>query len=132
MPAHFRAVENAVESVKKVKQYIDNGLGVTLDVALDLEEVSQDSEQVKELEDTMLQYVDMEREVDQWVKAVELAKAAFNRQYDVSRWVSLDSNLKVVCGDISVPKLHNCLNQKRTTLCRLCSCVYSSLILFLI
>ena len=85
MPAHFRAVENAVESVKKVKQYIDNGLGVTLDVALDLEEVSQDSEQVKELEDTMLQYVDMEREVDQWAKAVELAKAAFNRQYDVSR-----------------------------------------------
>ena len=107
MPAHFRAVENAVESVKKVKQYIDNGLGVTLDVALDLEEVSQDSEQVKELEDTMLQYVDMEREVDQWAKAVELAKAAFNRQYDVSRWVSLDSNMKVVCGDISVPKLHN-------------------------
>ena len=85
MPAHFRAVENAVESVKKVKQYIGNGLGVTLDVALDLEEVSQDSEQVKELEDTMLQYVDMEREVDQWAKAVELAKAAFNRQYDVSR-----------------------------------------------
>lgn len=84
MPAHFRAVENAVESVKKVKQYIDNGLGVTLDVALDLEEVSQDSEQVKELEDTMLQYVDMERDVDQWAKAVELAKAEFNRQYDVS------------------------------------------------
>lgn len=85
MPAHFRAVENAVESVKKVKQYINNGFGVTLDVALDLEEVSQDSEQVKELEDTMLQYVDMEREVDQWAKAVELAKAEFNRQYDVSR-----------------------------------------------
>ena len=85
MPAHFRAVENAVESVKKVKQYINNGFGVTLDVALDLEEVSQDSEQVKELEDTMLQYVDMEREVDQWAKAVELAKAEFNHQYDVSR-----------------------------------------------
>ena len=85
MPAHFRAVENAMESVKKVKQYIDNGLDVTLDVALDLEEVSQDCEQVKELEDTMLQYVDMEREVDQWAKAVELAKAEFNRQYDVAR-----------------------------------------------
>ena len=74
-----------MESVKKVKQYIDNGLDVTLDVALDLEEVSQDCEQVKELEDTMLQYIDMEREVDQWAKAVELAKAEFNRQYDVAR-----------------------------------------------
>ena len=74
-----------MESVKKVKQYIDNGLDVTLDVALDLEEVSQDCEQVKELEDTVLQYIDMEREVDQWAKAVELAKAEFNRQYDVAR-----------------------------------------------
>ena len=85
MPAHFRAVENAVEKVKKVKEYVDNGLGVTLDVALDLEEVCKESEQVKELEDTMLQYIDMEREMDQWVKAVELAKAEFQKQYDVSR-----------------------------------------------
>lgn len=87
MPAHFRAVDNAVEKVKKVKEYVDNGLGVTLDVALDLEEVCKEDERVKELEDTMLQYVEMEREMDQWVKAVELAKAEFNRQYDASRWV---------------------------------------------
>lgn len=85
MPAHFRAVDNAVEKVKKVKEYVDNGLGVTLDVALDLEEVCKEDERVKELEDTMLQYVEMEREMDQWVKAVELAKAEFNRQYDASR-----------------------------------------------
>ena len=84
MPAHFRAVDNAVEKIRKVKEYIDNGLGVTLDVALDLEEVCKESEQVKELEDTMLQYIDMEREMDQWVKAVELAKTEFNRQYDAS------------------------------------------------
>ena len=130
MPAHFRAVENAMESVKKVKQYIDNGLDVTLDVALDLEEVSQDCEQVKELEDTMLQYIDMEREVDQWAKAVELAKAEFNRQYDVARWVGLDANFKVVCGDIAIPKLmHNNIKDRRTTLF---SCVCSSSILFLV
>ncbi|KAL9962692.1 hypothetical protein ACROYT_G031817 [Oculina patagonica] len=84
MPAHFRAVENAVEKVKKVKEYVDNGLGVTLDVALDLEEVCQDSERVKELEDTMLQYIDMNRELEQWEKAIDLAKAEFNRQYDAS------------------------------------------------
>ena len=85
MPAHFRAVDNAVEKVRKVKEYVDNGLVVTLDVALDLEEVSKESQQVKELEDTMLQYIAMGREMDQWVKAVELAKTEFNRQYDASR-----------------------------------------------
>lgn len=86
MPAHFRAVDNAVEKVRKVKEYVDNGLGVTLDVALDLEEVSKGNELVKELEDTMLQYVSMEREMDQCMKAVELAKEEFNRKYDVNRW----------------------------------------------
>lgn len=86
MPAHFRAVDNAVEKVRKVKEYVDNGVGVTLDVALDLEEVSKDNELVKELEDTMLQYVSMEREMDQCMKAVELAKEEFNRKYDVNRW----------------------------------------------
>ena len=86
MPAHFRAVDNAVEKVRKVKEYVDNGLGVTLDVALDLEEVSKDNELVKELEDTMLQYVSMEREMDQCMKAVGLAKEEFNRKYDVNRW----------------------------------------------
>ena len=85
MPAHFRAVDNAVEKVRKVKEYVDNGLGVTLDVALDLEEVSKGNELVKELEDTMLQYVSMEREMDQCMKAVELAKEEFNRKYDVNR-----------------------------------------------
>lgn len=85
MPAHFRAVDNAVEKVRKVKEYVDNGLGVTLDVALDLEEVSKDNELVKELEDTMLQYVSMEREMDQCMKAVGLAKEEFNRKYDVNR-----------------------------------------------
>ena len=85
MPAHFRAVDNAVEKVRKVKEYVDNGLGVTLDVALDLEEVSKDNELVRELEDTMLQYVSMEREMDQCMKAVELAKEEFNRKYDVNR-----------------------------------------------
>ena len=85
MPAHFRAVDNAVEKVKKVKEYVDNGLGVTLDVALDLEEVCKESERVKELEDTMLQYIDMEQEMEKWTKAVDLAKAEFNRQYDASR-----------------------------------------------
>lgn len=84
MPAHFRAVDNAVEKVRKVKEYVDNGLGVTLDVALDLEEVSKDNELVNELEDTMLQYVSMEREMDQCMKAVELAKEEFNRKYDVN------------------------------------------------
>ena len=88
MPAHFRAVDNAVEKVGKVREYVDNGLGVTLDVALDLEEVCKESEQVKELEDTMLQYITMDREMDQWVKAVDLAKTEFNRQYDASRWVN--------------------------------------------
>lgn len=85
MPVHFRAVDNAVETVKKVKEYVNNGFGVTLDVALDLEEVCKESERVKNLEDTMLQYVEMEQEMDHWVKAAELAKAEFNRKYDPSR-----------------------------------------------
>lgn len=85
MPAHFRAVDNAVEKVTEVKQFVENGIGVTLDVALDLEEVCRDSEQVKELEDTMIQYIAMERELDQWAKAVEQTKTDFNRQYNASK-----------------------------------------------
>lgn len=86
MPAHFRAVDNAVEKVAEVKKFVENGIGVTLDVALDLEEVCKGSEQIKELEDTMIQYIAMERELDQWTKAVEQTKTDFNRQYNASKW----------------------------------------------
>ena len=85
MPAHFRAVDNAVEKVRKVKEYIDNGLGVTLDVALDLEEVCQNSNQVTELQETVLQYVSMERELNHWLEAVQLAKTEFDSKYGASR-----------------------------------------------
>lgn len=54
MFVYFRVVDNVVEKVWKVKEYVDNGLGVILDVVLDLEEVSKDNELVKELEDMML------------------------------------------------------------------------------
>lgn len=82
MPAHlkFSSVDNAAGKMKKVKEYVENGMAVTMDVALDLEEVSTDSEHVKELQEAMVQYVKMEREISQWLEAVEKTKAKFDRE----------------------------------------------------
>ncbi|KAK3738844.1 hypothetical protein QZH41_015055, partial [Actinostola sp. cb2023] len=73
-----------LQSCRKSKEFIDNGMSATLDVALDVEERKQDSEQVKELKDNMVQYVEMEKEVGQWLTALEKTKAEFNKQNNPS------------------------------------------------
>ncbi|XP_031566932.1 E3 SUMO-protein ligase NSE2-like [Actinia tenebrosa] len=79
MPVHFNTVDNAATKLQKVKEFIDNGMGATLDVALDIEERKEGSEQVKELHDAMVQYAQMEREVGQWMEALDKTKAEFSK-----------------------------------------------------
>lgn len=85
MPVHFNTVDNAASKLQKVKEFIDTGMGATLDVALDIEERKQGSEQVKELHDTMVQYAHMEREVGQWMEALDKTKVEFNKLKNSSK-----------------------------------------------
>lgn len=85
MPVYFNTVDNAASKLQKIKEFIENGMGATLDVALDLEERKQGSEEVKELKDNMLQYAEMEREVGQWLKALEKTKTEFNKLNNSSK-----------------------------------------------
>ena len=89
MPLQFNAVDNAASKLQKVKEFIDNGMGATLDVALDLEERKEGSDQVKELHDTMVQYAQMEREVSQWMDALEKTKAEFSKLNNSSRYCNV-------------------------------------------
>ena len=81
MPAvEFRGVENAAEKMKKLKEeYITNGMGVTMDVALDLEESQENNKHVPELQDAMLQYAEMERELTQWLQALDKTKTTVQK-----------------------------------------------------
>ena len=88
MPAvEFRGVENAAEKMKKLKEeYITNGMGVTMDVALDLEESQENNKHVPELQDAMLQYAEMERELTQWLQALDKTKTQFKKDYNPDRY----------------------------------------------
>ena len=87
MPAlELRGVDNAADKLKKLKdQFISNGMSVTMDVALDLEENQENNSHVPELQDAMLQYAAMERELTQWMEAVEKTKAQFVKDYNPER-----------------------------------------------
>ncbi|XP_001638573.2 E3 SUMO-protein ligase NSE2 [Nematostella vectensis] len=85
MPSHFTGIDNASAKLQKMKEFVDNGMAATLDIALDLEERKEGSDGVKELKDLMVQYVHMEREMDQWMDAVQQAKAQFTREYDPAK-----------------------------------------------
>ena len=83
----FRGVDNAVDKMKKLKeQLISNGMTATLDVALDLEENQQNNSHVPELKDTMLQYTAMERELSQWMEALEKTKTQLKKEYNPERY----------------------------------------------
>lgn len=85
MPVYFNTVDNAVSKLQKIKELIDSGMGATLDVALDLEERKEGCEEVKELKDTMLQYAEMERDVGQWLKALDKTKTEFNKEHNSTK-----------------------------------------------
>ena len=86
MPAHLRlgAVDNAASKMKKISEYVDNGMTASMDVALDLEEVSPNHEHVSSLKESMVQYANMEREIEQWLLAVDQAKTKFAQEMNAA------------------------------------------------
>ncbi|XP_064597248.1 E3 SUMO-protein ligase NSE2-like [Liolophura sinensis] len=76
-PGHLAFVTQATNTLVKVKEYIAAGMETTLDVATDLfgerETVTLevDENKVSELKDVMLSYIQMERELNHFLTAVD-------------------------------------------------------------
>lgn len=74
---HFGVVDQAMKSMKTVEEYIKVGMETTLDVGMDFVENDKDNEkQIDELRSVMLDYVKMERDLQQFMVAVDNVKNA--------------------------------------------------------
>ncbi|RMC14899.1 hypothetical protein DUI87_07076 [Hirundo rustica rustica] len=90
----FNAIDSALSSLKNCQSYIDSGMDVATQVALDLVESFNDEEDVNNMEKVMLEYATMDRELNHYIKAFEETinqnkqnvDIGFNR-YDLGRIV---------------------------------------------
>ncbi|XP_058035122.1 E3 SUMO-protein ligase NSE2 [Ahaetulla prasina] len=64
-------VDSCLTSLKTCKTYINTGMDVTTNVALDLVEYHNDLEEINTVEEVMLEYAVMNRELSHYMKAVE-------------------------------------------------------------
>ncbi|XP_070604394.1 E3 SUMO-protein ligase NSE2 [Erythrolamprus reginae] len=64
-------VDACVSSLKTCKTYINTGMDITTNVALDLVENHNDPEEINSMEEVMLEYATMNRELNHYVQAVE-------------------------------------------------------------
>ncbi|NXB70575.1 NSE2 ligase, partial [Donacobius atricapilla] len=67
----FSAVKSALSSLKNCQSYINSGMDMATQVALDLVQSSNDEEDVNNMEKVMLEYAAMDRELNHYIKAVE-------------------------------------------------------------
>ncbi|NXQ47639.1 NSE2 ligase, partial [Catharus fuscescens] len=67
----FNAIDSALSSLKNCQSYINSGMDVTTQVALDLVESFNDEEDVNNMEKVMLEYAAMDRELNHYIKAFE-------------------------------------------------------------
>ncbi|XP_026559440.1 E3 SUMO-protein ligase NSE2 [Pseudonaja textilis] len=67
----FSGVDACLSSLKTCKTYINTGMDITTNVALDLVENHNDLEEIKTMKDVMLEYAVMNRELSHYVQAVE-------------------------------------------------------------
>lgn len=67
----FSAVDSALSSLKTCHVSINTGIEVTTDVALALTEHEGSAEEVSKMEKLMLDYVSMDRELEQFIHVVE-------------------------------------------------------------
>ncbi|XP_051879118.1 E3 SUMO-protein ligase NSE2 [Pristis pectinata] len=65
------SVDSALSSLKTCHVSINTGIEVTTDVALALTEHEGNEEEVSKMENLMLDYVSMDRELEQFIQAVE-------------------------------------------------------------
>ncbi|XP_056339054.1 E3 SUMO-protein ligase NSE2 [Oenanthe melanoleuca] len=67
----FDAIESALSSLKNCQSYINSGMDVATQVALDLVEGFNEEEDVNNMEKVMLEYATMDRELNHYIKAFE-------------------------------------------------------------
>ncbi|XP_053322425.1 E3 SUMO-protein ligase NSE2 [Spea bombifrons] len=67
----FTSVDNSISSLKNCQAYINTGMEITTNVALDLLETGCNSTDVNSMESVMLEYAAMDRDVNQYITAVE-------------------------------------------------------------
>ncbi|XP_044306332.1 E3 SUMO-protein ligase NSE2 [Varanus komodoensis] len=66
----FGAVDSCISSLRNCQFYISTGMDVATKVALDLVQNHNDAEEVNEMENVMLEYAAMNRELNHYVEAV--------------------------------------------------------------
>ncbi|NWV60884.1 NSE2 ligase, partial [Malurus elegans] len=67
----FNTAESALSSLKNCQSFINSGMDMATQVALDLVESFNDEEDVKKMENVMLEYAKMDRELNHHIKAFE-------------------------------------------------------------
>ncbi|XP_071958663.1 E3 SUMO-protein ligase NSE2-like [Antedon mediterranea] len=91
--AHFAVLDSTMSQLNRTKEMIPSGMQNTIEVALDLVEYDGKSEQLKEMENTMLEMIALERSLDQFKQAVDT----------VRQQVANDSNIG--SSEVSVIKM---------------------------
>ncbi|NXO53067.1 NSE2 ligase, partial [Aramus guarauna] len=67
----FNGVDSSLSSLKNCQSYINTGMDIATHVALDLVESFNDEEDVNSMENVMLEYAAMDRELNHYMKAIE-------------------------------------------------------------
>ncbi|NXA61219.1 NSE2 ligase, partial [Mohoua ochrocephala] len=67
----FNAIDSALSSLKNCQSFINSGMDVATQVALDLVESFNDEEDVNNMEKVMLEYATMDRQLNHYIKAFE-------------------------------------------------------------
>ncbi|XP_075067822.1 E3 SUMO-protein ligase NSE2 [Mixophyes fleayi] len=67
----FSSVDNSLSSLKNCQTYVDTGMDITTGVALDLLQTDCDTEHVNNMESVMLEYTALNRDLNQYIVAVE-------------------------------------------------------------
>ncbi|XP_074842770.1 E3 SUMO-protein ligase NSE2 [Carettochelys insculpta] len=67
----FSCVDSSLSSLKNCQSYINTGMDIATNVALDLVESCNDEEEVNSMERVMLEYAAMDRELKHYMQAVQ-------------------------------------------------------------
>ncbi|KFV63055.1 E3 SUMO-protein ligase NSE2, partial [Dryobates pubescens] len=67
----FNGVDSSLSSLKNCQSYINTGMDIATHVALDLVESFNDVEDVNTMENVMLEYAAMDRELNHYMRAIE-------------------------------------------------------------
>ncbi|NXA39542.1 NSE2 ligase, partial [Eudromia elegans] len=67
----FSCVDSSLSSLKNCQSYINTGMDIATRVALDLVESFNDAEEVDSMENVMLEYAALDRELNHYMTAIE-------------------------------------------------------------